>query len=203
MEYNKGRSWGRSWGGSFGGGWRGDSWRRDGGWRSELFRTTCAECGDSCEVPFRPSGDRPVYCSRCFKNVDNWGGRDFERNEYSRWGREDRGRRDSSDFWEKRMYKATCAQCGNDCELPFKPTSDRPVYCSDCFITDDKSKSRKNDDNKLEFERLNEKLDLIIKALAINEVKDDTKKEKVKIKLPKISKKDVVQDIDEEIDNSF
>lgn len=50
-------------GGGFGGG-RGFD-RRDGG-RSEMFDATCAECGKDCQVPFRPSGGRPVYCSDCF-----------------------------------------------------------------------------------------------------------------------------------------
>lgn len=31
------------------------------------------------------------------------------------------------------LYKATCAQCGNTCEVPFRPTGERPVYCKDCF----------------------------------------------------------------------
>lgn len=26
----------------------------------------CAECGKPCQVPFRPSGDKPVYCKNCF-----------------------------------------------------------------------------------------------------------------------------------------
>lgn len=34
--------------------------------RREMFKATCAECGKPCEVPFRPSGDRPVYCRDCF-----------------------------------------------------------------------------------------------------------------------------------------
>lgn len=33
----------------------------------EMFKATCAECGRPCEVPFRPSGDRPVYCKDCFQ----------------------------------------------------------------------------------------------------------------------------------------
>ncbi len=33
----------------------------------EMFQTTCSVCNKSCEVPFRPSGDKPVYCSSCFK----------------------------------------------------------------------------------------------------------------------------------------
>ncbi|MGB0856002.1 MAG: CxxC-x17-CxxC domain-containing protein, partial [Nitrosopumilus sp.] len=27
----------------------------------------------------------------------------------------------------------TCADCGTQCEIPFVPKHDRPVYCSDCF----------------------------------------------------------------------
>lgn len=30
-------------------------------------------------------------------------------------------------------HKATCAECGNECEVPFKPSQDRPVYCFECF----------------------------------------------------------------------
>ena len=34
---------------------------------------------------------------------------------------------------DRQMYPAVCAQCGKDTEVPFKPTGDRPVYCSDCY----------------------------------------------------------------------
>jgi CxxC-x17-CxxC domain-containing protein len=33
----------------------------------------------------------------------------------------------------REMHKATCAECGGECEVPFKPTEGRPVYCKDCF----------------------------------------------------------------------
>ncbi len=33
----------------------------------------------------------------------------------------------------KTFYDAVCAECGAECKVPFKPTEDRPVYCSDCF----------------------------------------------------------------------
>ncbi|OGW91189.1 MAG: hypothetical protein A3D28_04995 [Omnitrophica bacterium RIFCSPHIGHO2_02_FULL_63_14] len=32
----------------------------------EMHKATCAECKQECEVPFKPSGDRPVYCKACF-----------------------------------------------------------------------------------------------------------------------------------------
>jgi CxxC-x17-CxxC domain-containing protein len=30
-------------------------------------------------------------------------------------------------------YTAICAQCGQDCEVPFRPSGNRPVYCRGCF----------------------------------------------------------------------
>lgn len=33
----------------------------------------------------------------------------------------------------REMHKATCAECKKECEVPFKPREDRPVYCKDCF----------------------------------------------------------------------
>jgi CxxC-x17-CxxC domain-containing protein len=33
----------------------------------------------------------------------------------------------------KEFFKATCTDCGQGCEVPFKPTQGRPVYCRNCF----------------------------------------------------------------------
>ena len=35
----------------------------------QMFPAVCAECGKNTEVPFEPRGDRPVYCSDCYRNV--------------------------------------------------------------------------------------------------------------------------------------
>ncbi|MFA6320606.1 MAG: CxxC-x17-CxxC domain-containing protein [Candidatus Omnitrophota bacterium] len=41
--------------------------RQSGGYRERvLHKATCADCNTTCEVPFRPTGDRPVYCKECF-----------------------------------------------------------------------------------------------------------------------------------------
>ncbi len=34
----------------------------------EMHKTTCADCKQETEVPFKPSGDRPVYCRECYQN---------------------------------------------------------------------------------------------------------------------------------------
>jgi len=35
----------------------------------QMFPATCAECGKDTEVPFEPRGDKPVYCSDCYRKV--------------------------------------------------------------------------------------------------------------------------------------
>ena len=35
----------------------------------QMFPATCAECGKATEVPFEPRGDRPVYCSDCYRKI--------------------------------------------------------------------------------------------------------------------------------------
>jgi CxxC-x17-CxxC domain-containing protein len=37
----------------------------------QLFDAICAECGAKTQVPFRPTGDRPVYCRDCFNRLKN------------------------------------------------------------------------------------------------------------------------------------
>lgn len=32
------------------------------------------------------------------------------------------------------MHQATCTNCNKSCEVPFKPTGDKPVLCRDCFV---------------------------------------------------------------------
>ncbi len=33
----------------------------------------------------------------------------------------------------REMHKAKCSGCKKDCEVPFKPTEGRDVFCQDCF----------------------------------------------------------------------
>lgn len=89
------------------------------------------------------------------------------------------GRRGSDREWEPRrsdrperrefgrpaleMHTATCAKCGNRCEVPFRPTGERPVYCSDCFRKGEGFESKSTD--KKDFDIINEKLDRILEAL--------------------------------------
>ncbi len=37
----------------------------------EMFKVTCSKCGKETEVPFRPTGSKPVYCKECFQSISN------------------------------------------------------------------------------------------------------------------------------------
>ena len=50
--------------------------------------------------------------------------------DYSRYSSFNKGGFNSS---PREMHKATCADCGKECEVPFKPSGDRPVYCRECY----------------------------------------------------------------------
>jgi CxxC-x17-CxxC domain-containing protein len=51
----------------------------------------------------------------------------FGRSHHQGEARHDRDRR------ERVLHKAICADCGKECEVPFRPSQDRPVYCRECF----------------------------------------------------------------------
>ena len=34
---------------------------------------------------------------------------------------------------DRQMHDAVCSNCGKKCQVPFRPTLDKPIYCNDCF----------------------------------------------------------------------
>lgn len=128
----------------------------------EMHRAICDNCGKECEVPFRPTSGKPIFCSNCFENQK--GGSDSRRFE-----------RKPERSEERPMFDATCADCGNACRVPFQPNNDKPVFCSNCFG------GKKNAGGKDKFEEINVKLDSILKLL---ENKKIEKKIKVKEAAP-------------------
>lgn len=80
----------------------------------------CAECNSAItQLPFEPTGDKPVYCTNCLRaRRQSRGG--------SRFGN-DRGPRKMFEVNEQ------CAECGTAItQLPFEPKGGRPLYCFEC-----------------------------------------------------------------------
>jgi len=159
----------RDFGGNRGGYGRERSFGGDRGEKT-MHRATCAECGRSCEVPFKPSGDKPVYCSECFGNQQS--------SDYGRDSRRESRSFERPRFEDKKMFTATCDKCGEKCEIPFRPTAGKPVFCNSCFGKggDTKSAGKSDCQCKDNFSILNAKLDRIIKALNIPESKKEAPK---------------------------
>ncbi len=88
---------------------------------------TCAQCGAefvhtaSAQAFYKEKGfaNEPKNCAPCRKARKSQGG-------YSSRGGGGRG-------GPREMFPATCADCGKETQVPFKPSGARPVYCLDCY----------------------------------------------------------------------
>lgn len=83
---------------------------------------TCKDCG--AEFVFS-AGEQEFYAEKGFQNLPARCP-DCRRRRKS----EAKGR---SGYGEREMHQAICASCGCETMVPFRPSGDRPVYCSDCF----------------------------------------------------------------------
>lgn len=75
------------------------------------------------------------------------------------------GRRDFRDRDSRgpvSMHKAICDNCGKECQVPFRPTSGKPIFCSNCF-----GEKKNSGPNKEQFEQINSKLDKILNMLQL------------------------------------
>ena len=64
------------------------------------------------------------------RNFNQGGGSRFGAN---RGGSSNGPRFGGNDRGPVTMHKAICSECGNSCEVPFRPTGDKPIFCNDCF----------------------------------------------------------------------
>ena len=147
---------------------------------------------------------------------DSGSSRDFGRNDR-------RGGFDGRSGGGPAMHKAICSKCGIECEVPFKPTGGKPVFCSNCFENKNRSESRfddrrssrpRFDDNKFSGNKFNEskkpvsdakldevisRLDKIIRLLTpVIDLRENNNKSE---KLPVIEKKskDIIKKEDKKL----
>lgn len=81
---------------------------------------TCKECGN--EFLFSAS-EQEFYAEKNFQN-------DPARCPECRANRK---RQRTNTRGDRQMFTVTCAECGMETQVPFRPTEDRPVYCRDCY----------------------------------------------------------------------
>ena len=59
--------------------------------------------------------------------------RDRNDNRRSNGQRDSGFRRNNFSSEPREMHKAVCSKCGKACEVPFKPTEGKPVFCKECY----------------------------------------------------------------------
>jgi CxxC-x17-CxxC domain-containing protein len=89
--------------------------------KSRRYDVVCGQCGVDCQVPFKPTGTKPVLCDTCFKDspapLSGDGDLDSPRNRTS----------------SKKRHRAICSVCRVKFDLPFKPINGKPVFCKACY----------------------------------------------------------------------
>lgn len=125
--------------------------------------------------------------------------RSFDRPRFG--GREERGGFGGRNGGKPMMHEAVCSECGNRCQVPFKPNGRKPIFCSTCFelqgggksnertfdrprfgareersFGNDRGSEKVNENIKEQLAEVNNKLDRILKMLGNN---GSTKKPKV------------------------
>ncbi|MFT7557914.1 MAG: CxxC-x17-CxxC domain-containing protein [Planctomycetota bacterium] len=126
-----------------GGGYRdrdsGNRGRDDG--PKTMHSATCSDCGKQAQVPFRPTGEKPVFCSDCFGAKKDGGN----------FGR-DNNRRDSRDNRDSRDSRGP--------QRDFRAPTPR----------DTRAPSKSNDTGKLQkqIDALHAKMDKVMSALGVH-----------------------------------
>ena len=77
----------------------------------------CKECGQ--EFIFT-AGEQEFYEQQGFQNEP-------KKCKACRMAKKNAGRA------PRELVTTTCAKCGKEAKVPFEPSNDRPVYCSECF----------------------------------------------------------------------
>ena len=92
-------------------------------------------CGDCSENFIFTSGEQSFYAEKGFVNEPRRCPTCRRMRRSDRGGGGGFGGGGGGYGGPRMMYPIVCAQCGKDAEVPFQPRGDRPVYCSDCYST--------------------------------------------------------------------
>lgn len=77
----------------------------------------CKDCGNDFVFT---AGEQEFYAEKGFQNQPQR-------------CKECRDKRKSSGRQQREYFVTVCANCGGEAKVPFQPTSDRPVLCSECY----------------------------------------------------------------------
>jgi CxxC-x17-CxxC domain-containing protein len=104
---------------------------------------TCRDCAQAFTFT---SGEQDFYASRGFsepsrcpdcraarKAQRDGGGGGSSYSSYGSSSSYDTGYSSGGERAPREMFSATCSTCGQEAQVPFQPSPEKPVYCSKCF----------------------------------------------------------------------
>lgn len=91
---------------------------------------TCSDCGS--EFIFT-AGEQAFYAEKGFTNQPRRCKACRDSRKVGRNGGASMGGGYGGERRERQMFAAICDECGQETMVPFQPSGNKPVYCSDCF----------------------------------------------------------------------
>jgi CxxC-x17-CxxC domain-containing protein len=94
---------------------------------------TCRDCGQAFTFT---GGEQDFYAARGYSEPSRCGDCRAQRKAEREAGGQSSygsGGGYGSSRGSREMFSATCSSCGKEAQVPFQPSGDKPVYCSDCF----------------------------------------------------------------------
>ncbi len=88
---------------------------------------TCVDCGQTFVFT---AGEQEFFAQKGFQNAPK---RCKSCKAVKRAGDRTGGGSPGEGAGSRELYEVVCSSCGQKTTVPFRPTSDRPVYCRTCF----------------------------------------------------------------------
>lgn len=108
-------------------------------------------------------GDRKPFGGKpSFGGKSSFGGKpDFKKKSWDKGGNDFGG--------DRQMHDAICSGCGKSCQVPFRPSHGKEVFCNDCFGKVKGDESFVRNDSRSEFPRATggQNIDAVVRQLQV------------------------------------
>jgi CxxC-x17-CxxC domain-containing protein len=95
-----------------------------------MYEDKIIHCRDCDETFTFTAGEQEFFASKGFDNEPT---RCQPCRQRRKAGRSDR-RTGFRERPQRQMFSAICDDCGQETQVPFEPSPDRPVYCRECLV---------------------------------------------------------------------
>ena len=95
-----------------------------------MYEDKTIHCRDCDETFTFTAGEQAFFASKGFDNEPTRCQPCRQRRKAQRGG----GHASFRERSQRQMFSVICADCGQEIQVPFEPSLDRPVYCRECLV---------------------------------------------------------------------